>query len=349
MASVVQNVGSSALDYPVSDTAFDVGMLLCLSLLIGGSYSDGWAHNNVAGLDTFFTPWHAVLYVGFLFSALYLIGGAVLGRMSGRPWSKALPQGYGYSLLGVAIFTLGGIGDMLWHIFFGVEVSVEATVSPTHLMLLLGVSLLYLGPLRAALSRQARGRSIATLPAILSLTYFWMMCTFFTQWASPFSYTASAASFAPSGKGLSSDALAIAALLLQTSFLTGTFLFVASRFRMPPWAFTVALTLQATGTSIMNEHELSTGPAPIIATAVAAGLLCDVLYQRLQPTPSCKKRWLTFGAAVPAIVFGLYYATVTALSGTWWSIHLLAGAPVLSCGLGYLLAWLSLSPSGEVA
>lgn len=31
-------------------------------VLVGGVFTDGWAHFNRPGLETFFTPWHAVLY-----------------------------------------------------------------------------------------------------------------------------------------------------------------------------------------------------------------------------------------------------------------------------------------------
>jgi len=34
--------------------------------LLGGLYLDGWAHVHLRGLESFFTPWHGVLYTGFL-------------------------------------------------------------------------------------------------------------------------------------------------------------------------------------------------------------------------------------------------------------------------------------------
>lgn len=39
--------------------------VLLATWLIGGVFVDGWAHNNLAKLETFFTPWHALLYSGF--------------------------------------------------------------------------------------------------------------------------------------------------------------------------------------------------------------------------------------------------------------------------------------------
>ena len=40
----------------------------------------------------------------------------------------------------------GAIGDMFWHIIFGIEVSIDALLSPTHLLLLIGALLILSGP-----------------------------------------------------------------------------------------------------------------------------------------------------------------------------------------------------------
>jgi hypothetical protein len=49
-----------------------------------GLFLDAWAHNNVPNLETFFTPWHAVFYSGFMATAAWLIW-TVRGRLS---WSE---------------------------------------------------------------------------------------------------------------------------------------------------------------------------------------------------------------------------------------------------------------------
>jgi hypothetical protein len=41
-----------------------VTALLCVWFTLG-LFLDAWAHNNLPGLETFFTPWHAVFYSGF--------------------------------------------------------------------------------------------------------------------------------------------------------------------------------------------------------------------------------------------------------------------------------------------
>lgn len=58
------------------------------------------------------------------------------------PWPAALPTGYAPSLLGVLVFAAGGVGDLLWHEFFGVEAGVEAPFSPSHLALGIGLGLI---------------------------------------------------------------------------------------------------------------------------------------------------------------------------------------------------------------
>jgi hypothetical protein len=41
--------------------------------LLFGIFLDGWAHNTRPTLETFFTPWHAVFYAGFLALAGWIL------------------------------------------------------------------------------------------------------------------------------------------------------------------------------------------------------------------------------------------------------------------------------------
>ena len=125
------------------------------SWLIGGLYLDGWAHIHVPALETFFTPWHAVLYSGYIAGAVALAVTLRLNRRRGASRWDALPAGYGLSLAGAFIFFFGGLADMLWHVVFGIEEGVEGLISPSHLVLALGGSLMITGPLRAGLAHPA--------------------------------------------------------------------------------------------------------------------------------------------------------------------------------------------------
>ena len=73
------------------------------------------------------------------------------------------PAGYGLGMVGVVGFAAGGGGDMVWHMIFGVEVDLEALLSPSHLLLF--ASSLSSSPARFALhgpirpARRPRGAS----------------------------------------------------------------------------------------------------------------------------------------------------------------------------------------------
>ncbi|QBD83298.1 hypothetical protein EPA93_48000 [Ktedonosporobacter rubrisoli] len=109
--------------------------------LILGITLDTWAHRHIK-LETFFTPWHGVLYSGLLAAALALPGVILMNRWRGLSWKEALPTGYDMAILGLIGSFIGGIGDMFWHIFFGVEQLIDAQFSPTHMPLCFFLALL---------------------------------------------------------------------------------------------------------------------------------------------------------------------------------------------------------------
>src|SRR5262249_28162803 len=59
--------------------AFDWAAAILSGAFIGGVFLDGWAHTHGRVDDTFFTPWHAILYAAFLALATLLVGRAVWG------------------------------------------------------------------------------------------------------------------------------------------------------------------------------------------------------------------------------------------------------------------------------
>jgi hypothetical protein len=95
---------------------------------------DGWAHTHRLP-DSFFTPWHAVIYSGVLGAALVLAGTSFAAWRHDAPWRHALPAGYGLSLLGAGLFLITGVADFVWHSLFGIEADLEALYSPPHLLL----------------------------------------------------------------------------------------------------------------------------------------------------------------------------------------------------------------------
>lgn len=188
--------------------------------LIGGLYLDGWAHIHVPELETFLTPWHAILYSGFLLLSLAISLPVLFCRLRNLTWRAALPIGYGLGLLGIALFSLGGLTDLGWHSIFGVEADSEALLSPPLLLLAIGAGLMLTTPLRAAWRRpEASQHWSSWFAPLLSATLLLALLGFFTSYVHPFTYVAAASSERPVSHmetHINVDH-AVASIILQTS------------------------------------------------------------------------------------------------------------------------------------
>jgi hypothetical protein len=308
--------------------------------LVGGIYLDGWAHNHVVTLESFFTPWHAVMYSGFFVFFGFLLLTLTRQRRRGVPWRRVLPAGYGASLLGGFVFAGGGVLDLLWHQAFGIEKNLEAVLSPTHLVLALGVFLLVTGPLRAAWGRPSVGHGRAgrdLLPAILSATYVLALLAFFTQFAHPQVIT-----WSDRDNGLASDAidqaLGISGILIQAALLSGLLLFLLRRWSLPLGAVTLMCGLSSLAISVMRDLY------PLVPAAVAAGAMADVLLRLVRPSPARPLAFRTFAFVAPVVYYGLYFLAVWRARGLGWSIHLWVGSIVLAGAVGLLISYLVVPP-----
>jgi WD40 repeat protein len=173
--------------YPPSSLTFDWIMGVLAVILMAGVVQDGWAHGHGLVDQTFFTPWHAILYGTMALNGIVLGVIAVRNLTRGYPASYALPFGYWTSLAGVILFAAGGIFDLWWHTRYGIETDINALISPSHIWLALGGALVFCGPLRsiaARYGRQSAGWKI-TGPAILSALALLTLIGFFTQYAQP--------------------------------------------------------------------------------------------------------------------------------------------------------------------
>ena len=140
-----------------------------------------------------------------------------------------LPTGYGLSLVGCVLFGIGGVIDMFWHLRFGIEVSLQALVSPPHLLLMLALGLIVTGPLRAAWRRPG---TRAPWTAVISATLLLSMFTFFDQFDQPLVSTWAANPILPATIKYVQE-LGILGIMVQTALLTGVVLYLLSRFTLP--------------------------------------------------------------------------------------------------------------------
>lgn len=166
-----------------------------ISALIGlwivtGIYIDGWAHVNlIDAIETFFTPWHATFYSGLVAFVIWIAVLCLRLRQSGDSALqvlKKLPVGYQSGLAGAAIFATGGAIDMFWHELIGIEKSIDALLSPPHLVLLTGVLLMATTAWRSQRATSTR----ATVPELISLTSVVAISAFFVNYLAPFGWAA---------------------------------------------------------------------------------------------------------------------------------------------------------------
>jgi hypothetical protein len=280
------------------------------------------------------------MYGAMLTVAIFLLANWVSNLLRGFAWKHALPAGYGLSLLGVLVFALGGVGDMIWHILFGIEAGLEALLSPTHLLLALGWVLIVGGPLRAAWQRSNEPVEswTAALPKFFSLAFTLSAFTFFTVYANPFAHTF-AAPGRHAGQGELIQALGAVGVLVQPALLMGLVLLALQRWTLPRGALTLIITLNTALMSVMHDQYL------LIVVAALAGVLADLLYHRLQPSAARPIALRVFAFTVPTILYALYFLALLLTVGIWWSIHLWAGAIVLAGIVGLLLSYLVVPPT----
>ena len=164
-------------------------LLTALSVwLVGGFYIDIWAHAHGRVDDTFFTPWHALLYSGAASFGVVLGAAAILGRPRSVPIRDTLAPPYRLALLGSVLFAVGGLIDLAWHTLFGFEVDVEALLSPSHLLLATSGLLMVGGPIRAAAARLKGGAPVSWRtagPLAIPLAMALAILVAFTQYANP--------------------------------------------------------------------------------------------------------------------------------------------------------------------
>jgi len=342
-------------DRPIGGRRFDLPVALLSLWLLLGTYLDGFAHHNIPDtIDTFFTPWHAILYSGFLAVAGFLLFHQVRNMAQGHAWNRALPAGYTLSLLGIPLFMLAGVGDALWHGIFGFETGIEALLSPTHLLLVTGAMLLFSGPLRAAWRRSYREAKTGwadLFPAVLSLLLILSALTFFTEYANTLvSPDLVVENPVVGGSGplaalfqYHRQAQGVAGVLIPAALITGILLVGLQRWTLPPGSLT--LIVSGNGLLMAGFHYSNVSAYPqVLVPILAGGLIADLAYRWLKPSATRVRELRLFAFIVPFALFALYFAVLVSAVGVWWSIHMWSGAAVLAGVVGLLMSLLALPP-----
>ncbi|HUR68790.1 MAG TPA: hypothetical protein VM370_06045 [Candidatus Thermoplasmatota archaeon] len=327
--------------------ALDWAFVAASAWILVGLHLDGWAHAHRPGLESFFTPWHGILYSGF-----FALAGVTLLTWVAN--GREMPAGYGLTGAGVLVFLAAGAGDMVWHTLFGIEANVEALLSPTHLGLATGMALMVAGPLRSA--------QRATLPALLAAGLLLSVFTFFTQFTQPggrpwpfagneptaatFPVADATPDFPVFAAGVPAhevaNILGLAGILLATILFLSFALFLLHRFALPFGALTLVFAVDGALLALMRDTPWW------LAVALVAGLAADALARLLRPREG-GWRLRAFAAAAPAALWSAYFAALALAGDVWWSVHLWTGAIVASALAGVALSYLMHTPRATPA
>ena len=308
---------------------------------IVGLFLDGWAHSHQKP-ESFFSPWHAVLYSGFAAAALWAGWIAWRRRRPGRSLLETMPPGHLVSLIGFVIFGIGAVGDLIWHEVFGIEENVEALLSPTHLLLLAGGAVALSAPLRTRLrSPEVEVSGAEFLPALLSLTLLTAVGAFFLSYLSPFATTAVGFSNAtththdlshltPSLAAELRENWALGAIFVTTIVLLVPALLARRRWKTPFGTFVFLYTVLLVAQAGLNGFE----QWPLIAIGPVVGIVVDASIRRELPA------WL-LGGLVPLAAWSTYFLAFDLHNGVGWSPEMWAGVTLMSSLLGGVIGALT--------
>jgi hypothetical protein len=314
---------------------------------IGGLLIDGWAHNHLdLSKEGFFTPYHAVFYSGYAaLAATVLVATWHNKRARGVSWRAAIPYGYEATLVGLAIFAVGGLLDMTWHVLFGIEQDVEALFSPTHLLLAAGGATMLSGPIRAGVARARKRTWADAYQVLVPLAFFATLVSFFFMWAfaTESSRAADPHALFPALRG---DALGrmrelqmehgIAAVVVRSLIFAGFAMWAARRMLLPFGAVAFLVGVPTVLVAAMLSPNLEFVAIQGLA-ALVAGVAADALLARKKLDGRLRLR--AFGFVLPFAFWAAYMlAGYFVAGGFWWSPHVAYGAPVIGGMCGLLLA-----------
>ena len=309
-----------------------------------GGFVDGYAHRSLDTPETFFTPWHGVLYSGFLAVAGWLTWLLVRNRAHTSSLGAAIPAGYGTSVAGVVVFAAGGLGDMVWHTVFGIEVSIDALLSPTHLMLLVGALLILSGPLRSAWLHPDPGPgSGRRFPALLALAMGASQLGFFFQYMDGTSVRLMQTVYVPgTEEGYFAVVAGFGSILVTTIILIGALLLFIRRWALPPGA---GLFMFGVFGVLMEALEGFEFPEDLIAP-LAAGLAVEVLRPVLRLSDTRLGRLRVFVFVVPVVMWSVRFGVFELYSDINWPVAVWTGVIFFSGLTGVGLSLLVAPPDG---
>ena len=311
--------------------AVDAVVVVVMTALVLSAYLDAYAYVKVpskviadadeaarAGITA---SWF--VGTGFLF---FLFG---RGLRLGRPWNRALPDGYTGSLAAALVFGAALIADMYWPLpAANNPLGLDRLFTPPNIVKIAAAAAMVSGPLRAA---ARRGETIAGVITLLSAALLLSVFTFATQFIHPLidPWSASDPRLLPETvKSWVGQNLGASALLVQSTILAVTGLLLNSAFRLRPGSLTFVFTINGFFVTLTKTH------FEFLPVAVVAGLAGDAWLawsSRRAGRPSASL------CAVVAGAFTTAYMVEMQIVGTSWAPSLWAGVILAAVASSWML------------
>jgi hypothetical protein len=360
---------------PHASITEDAITILLAAFTFFALFLDGWRHNNMIGIDTFWAMPHILMYTGLgLLGAWITV--VLLRHQQGWPldWSM-VPWGYALALVALPLAAVAGPADFNWHAAFGVENQIDSTYSPPHQGLFLAGALLAAIPAASAWMRRGTSPTLRQLwPAALAMSCAVGMVSFVIHQTIPY-YGAGSMTAAfqedlvgrvdafsaegPHQEGLSQavqhfgdDAFpyyfyathhTVTGILLFSAILFGGVLLMRRRWRLPMGTLTLMFTWLAFNFPLFSQYR----EWKLSASLALAGLLGDLLLGALTggPDPVRVGRIRLFALLMPTLLWGMFLLTIALFEGgLGWGATMWGGVLSTTAGYGYVLSLLIFPP-----
>jgi hypothetical protein len=311
---------------PIKNPTHRKLLIFSMTWFLVGTWIDASAHSYLnVDLESFFTPWHAVLYSGYAFSVL------------SQAYVKTSIKDYSIDvgILGAVIFGIGGGLDLLWHTFLGIEQGVEPLVSPSHLMLFLGAFLM----LAYVFASRPNQESLDT-PAVITVGAALSLITFITQFLHPY---LNVGAFLWSRE----EELAAGSLFFQALLASMVFVFII-RFRTTKNQIFIMYTMSfvyLSFHSVLGNLELM---AAKVLWGIVFGYLASQISNWYHNTQNKQKMQIATSlvAGLYGLLFVLYLFSVSIYfeQDIVWRFYGLGGLVTVPLLFGYMIGSLGVSP-----
>ena len=240
-------------------------------------------------------------------------------------------------------FLLAGLMDMVWHTVFGIEITIDALLSPSHLLLSIGSIMLLTSPVRSWWHVGGRGRR--AVAGVLALALGTTSASVFLSYVSYFEHVNAVLPYhgVIDSPRYSMAVIGVAGYLVTTMTMVVPLLYAHRRAATPGLA--VALVACVGGFPLIaNEfHGLMT--AGVVA-AVAAAALVDLLLVRLDAARGVDARGrLPLAAGLfAALVTSAHLLAVHLYEGIRWPAELWTGSVVTATAVAAIVGGLAGRP-----